>query len=242
VCGLLSVGAWRADAQAVGYTVSVNGARGAYPGQRVDSFYLFNSVDVAAGPFRLAATVPWMRTETTASEVPAVTDPALPSTATGFADPLVRIDLRVLDDPSRELQIGVAAGLKIPVVSASSGRGTGEADYAIGSNVFKAVHRTTFIADVLFWKYGDPEGVEFTDAWSYAVGAGQIFGHGRWSAIGSVAGFSAGVAGMPAPVTLNGGLMRLVGSDQSLGIAVSVGLNDGSNDLSIATTWRIAHR
>jgi hypothetical protein len=242
-CAMVVLGTASAGAQAIGYTASVNGVRGTYPGQRLDSVYVFNGVDIAGGPFNLAASIPWIRVKTTPSDlVDGVTVPAVASTSAGFGDPLMRFDVRVLDDRSRALQVGVAASVKLPVVDASSGRGTGRADYAVGTNVFKAVDRTSVMADVLFWKYGDPEGLDFSNAWSYSVAAARIFGDGRWSAIASLAGFSAGIGGMPAPVALNVGVMTLVAGNQSLGVTTSFGLNDGSSDFSVGMTWRISRQ
>ena len=240
-CGIVVLGSSPAAAQALGYTASLNGARGTYPMERVDSVYVFNGVDLGRGPFRLAVTIPWMRLETTSAEVvDGAIEPALAATTTGFGDPLLRFDVRVIDDRSRSLQVGVAASIKPPIVDASSGRGTGEADYAVGFNVFNTINRTSLMADVLFWKYGDPAGVDFANSWSYSVAAAQILGDGRWSAVASVAGFSAGVTEMPAPVALNVSVLRLVTRGQSLGVTASFGLNEGSNDFSVGTTWRIS--
>ena len=203
-CGIVVLGSSPAAAQALGFTSSLNGARGTYPMERVDSVYVFNGVDIGHDFFHLAVTIPWMRLATTPSGVvDGAIEPPPAATTTGFGDPLFRCDVRVLDDRSRSLQVGVAASIKPPIVDASSGRGTGEADYAVGFNVFKTINRTSLMTDVLFWKYGDPVAVDFADAWSYSVGAAQILGDGRWSAIASVAGFSAGVAGTPAPLALN---------------------------------------
>lgn len=228
-----------AGAQSIGYTGAFVGARGAYPTERVASTYVFNSVDITGGPARVALTVPWMRVETTLPQDPLIT-PILPTTSTGMGDPIVRLDLQLIDNRPQALQVGVAAAVKLAVVDVSTGRGTGEADYAAGATAFKTIRRTSLMADVLYWKYGDPEGFDFADSWSYSVGASQVIGTGRWSAYASVSGFSSAIADMPAPMAINMGVLTLVGRRQSLAVTASLGLNQSSTDFSLGTSWRIS--
>ena len=233
-----------AGAQEIGYTGSVFVTRGTYAvdADPETSVYLFNTVDVASGPFRAAVSVPWVRQRTTGL----VTDPAtgavqeLTQTVTGFADPLVRVDVRLLDDRARGWQAGVAGSVKLPVVDAATGRGSGEADYAGGGTVFKTFAGASVFGDVLFWKYGDPEGMDFEDMLSYSVGVGRVLGGGQWSTMISLSGFSRGLAGAAAPLQLNVAVLTLPGRFQSLAVTGGVGLNDTSGGLSIGTSWRIA--
>ena len=241
-CVMATSAASPVSAQSIGFTASMNGVRGTYPGERIDSVYVFNALDMTAGPVHVSATVPWMRMQTTLPDTAGEVTVTAPPATSGLGDPLLRVDLSLIDSHARGLQAGVATSVKLPVVDAASGRGTGETDAALGAAVFKSISRTSIMADVLFWKYGDPDGVDFTDAWSYSLSAARMLGDGRWSAIVSIAGFTAGVNDMPAPVALNVGAMRLVGGGQSLGVAASVGLNDGASDFSIGMTWRIARQ
>jgi hypothetical protein len=225
-------------AQTVGYTGSLSFVGGTYPTASVDAAYIFNSVDVTGGPIRAAVTVPLMRVESTpTADLTGTAAP--PSTTTGFGDPLVRVDFTVTEDRARGYQFTVAGAAKLPMVDAETGRGTGEADYAFGGSAFAAIGRTSLMADVLFWKYGDPEGVDFEDTLSYSLGVARTIGTGRWSLFSSIGGFSSGFAGSPPPLALNVGLLTLVGGHQSLAITASVGLNDSSGDFSIGTSWRI---
>lgn len=237
------VAAVPARGQEVGYTASLFVARSTYPTDRFTSTYLFNSVDLTVGPFRASVSVPFVRQRVITFD--AVLDPAtgaltdLETTTTGLGDPLVRTDLRVIDDRSRGLQIAVAGSVKLPVVEAEGGLGTGQADIGIGGSVFKVAGRTSLYADILFWKYGDPEGLDFEDSLSYSIGIGRVLGSGRWSGMISLAGFSQGVGESAPPVLLNVAALALAGRRQSLAITASVGLNDNSG-FSIGTSWRIA--
>jgi hypothetical protein len=224
----------------VGYTGSLYVVRGTYPAERVESVYFFNGVDVSGGPIRAAVTLPLLRVETTpAAEVPGVT-PAAPFTSAGIGDPLVRVDVNLLNDRARGLQVALAGAVKVPVVGADTGRGTGEADYGIGGSAFATLDRTSVMADVLFWKYGDPEGIDFQDTLSYSVGVARAVGSGRYSALASIGGFSSGLGGATPPLALNVGILALVGRRQSLAVTASIGLNESSSDFSIGTSWRIA--
>jgi len=238
--GLLLVAPALAAAQAVGYTGSLYAAQGRSPTERTDSVYVFAGIDAAAGPARLTLSVPFVRTVTTPEDSAAGETGAAAATTTGVADPLLRLDVRVWNHRARALQVGAAAAVKLPVVDAATGRGTGEADYAVGASAFTAAGRTSFLADVLYWQYGDPDGVDFANTWSYSFGAARIIGRGRVSALGSISGFSSGIAGEPAPVSLNIGFLSLVGRGQSLAVSASVGLTDSASDFSVGTSWRIA--
>ena len=164
----------------------------------------------------------------------------LASTSTGVADSTVRIDVRVWDNRPRAIQVGLTGAVKLPVVDATSGRGTGEADYGVGASAFKTMSRTSLMADVLFWKYGDPEGVDFANTSSCSAGVAQVVGGGRFSAMGSISGFSSGVGDLPPPVALNLSVLSLIGRRQSLAVTASIGLNDSTSDFSVGTSWRIA--
>jgi len=231
-----------ARAQEVGYTASLFAARSTYPTDRFTSLYFFNSVDLTAGPVRASLSLPLVRQRVTTFD--AAVDPAtglvtdLETTTTGLGDPLVRADVRVIDDRSLGLQVAVAASVKLPVVDAEDGLGTGETDYGIGASVFKTAGRTSVYADVLFWKYGDPEGIDFEDSLSYSVGMGRVLGSSRWSAMVSLAGFSQGVGAAAPPVQLNVAVLALAGRRQSVAVTAGIGLNEGSG-FSIGTSWRI---
>jgi hypothetical protein len=245
-CGLLGLlaGATLAAAQDVGFSVSVSGARADYPGQRLSGIYVFNSLDVTAGPVRIWASVPLIRQWSTVDVVDPVTGTSAPAreTTSGAGDPLVRIDLRLHHDPVRALQVGVAASLKPSITDAAGGLGTGASDVAFGASLFKGLGRTSILADVLYWKYGDPEGLDFEDTLSYSLGVGHVMGRGRWSSMVSLSGFSRGLEGGAAPVQLNVAALALAGRRHSLSIMAGFGLNAGASDLSFGAGWRVSLR
>jgi len=232
-------------AQSAAFTASFFSARSSTAGTTFDSVYLFNSVDLSSGPLRVTFSVPFVRqhvvTEATVDPADGTMIPASDTTSTGFGDPLARVDVTLVDDAARSLVVSLAGSVKLPVVDAAGGLGTGETDVAFGGSVFKAAGRTSFLADALFWKYGDPEGVDFEDALSYSVGIGRVVGTtGRWSTLVALSGFTAGFNSLAAPVQLNVGLLGLIGRRQSLAVSAGIGLSESATDFSIGTSWRVA--
>jgi hypothetical protein len=233
-----------AAAQDVGYTASFFVAHSGAPTVTYDSVYLFNSVDLTSGPLRFTLSVPWARQHLVSEEAVNPIDgsviPAADTVTTGFGDPLARVDVRLVDDWSRALQIAVVGSVKLPVVDPEGGLGTGETDLGFGVSAYKGAGRTSLLIDAVYWKYGDPEGVDFEDALSYSVGVARMVGTGKWSAMASLSGFTSAFEGLSAPVQLNVGLLSLVGRSQSLAISAGFGLTDSAGDFSIGTSWRIS--
>lgn len=234
-----------AAAQAVGYTGSFYTVRGTYDGAETDGLYVFNAVDVSAGPVRVAFTIPWVQAETAATTVDASgAMTPLAYSSRGIGDPVVRGDLRVWRDRHATFQIGAAGAVKLPVADLTSGLGTGEMDVGAGATAFKAVNRTSLMADVMYWHYGDPAGIDFVDTWSYSIGVGQVIGQARrWSVMGSLSGFTTGLDEAPPPRSLTMTVLALSGRNQSIGMSASVGLNDSASDFSLGVSWRLSwHR
>lgn len=227
-----------ANAQTVGFTGALYGVRGTYPTERVNSVYVFTGGDVTVGPVRVMATLPFIRASTT-PDATVTSTPLTSTTSTGVGDPLVRVDVRLGDNPPRRVQIGLAGAVKVPIVDAATGRGSGEADYGLGWTTVTTIQRTSLMADVMYWTYGDPEGADFTDTWSYSVGVARVVGGGRSSLMASIGGFSSGVGVAPPPVALTVGLLTLVQRRQSLALTASVGLTDSSSDVSVGASWRL---
>jgi hypothetical protein len=242
---MLLAAATAAGAQELGYTGSLFVSHLSYPDDegRATSVYLFNSVDVTAGPVRASVSIPFIRRNSTFPE-PSIDPASSPAewaeTATGFGDPLIRADFAVLDDRSLGLELTVAGSLKLPLASVESGLGTGEADVGAGGSLFAARGRTSLFADLIYWKYGDPAGVDFKDSLSYSVGIGRTIGTGRWSALTSLGGFSRGIDGQPGPLQLNLTMLAAASRRHSVAVTAGIGLNDATRGFSLGTSWRIA--
>jgi hypothetical protein len=243
-CTVLAAGTVPARAQEVGFGVAVSTARATRPDQRLSGVYVFNSLDVTAGPVRIWASVPLVTQRTTFDTLdPATGGPlTLRDTSSGFADPLIRLDLQLLDDVAGALQVGVSAAVKPGLADADKGLGTGATDVAFGASVFKGLGRTSLLADAQYWRYGDPEGLDYEDTLSYSLGIGRVMGSGRWSSLVSLSGFSRGIEGAPAPVQVNVAILALAGRRQSVTVAAGFGLNDSASDFTFGAGWRVILR
>lgn len=243
-CGVTAAllsGITPARAQEVGVSLAVSGARGTYDAAyHLSGLYLFAGVDVTGGPVRLWASVPFIRSSSSVDTVDPVTgaSSASQSTTTGMGDPLVRVDLRLVNDRAHSLQVRAAAAVKPSLVNAASGRGTGKTDVAVGGAVFGGFGRTSVFADALYWKYGDPDGVDFQDAVVYSVGFGRVIGTGRWASMVTLSGASKAMSGGDAPMQLNLAALLAAGRRQSLAISGGVGLRGVTGGVSVSTSWR----
>ena len=234
-------------AQDIAYTGTVFATHGTYldGAEKSSSLFVFNTVEAGAGRFHASVSVPFISRRTTwtptGAEVAAGTaDTAFKDTATGVGDPWVRAEVRVVDDRLRGVQVSVAGSLKLPMVSAENGLGTGKADAALGGSMYVTQGAASFFVDAMFWKYGDPEGIDFQDALSYGLGVGHVIGSGRWSAAGSLVGFSRGIDGTSPPLQLTLTVLRLLSARQSLALSAGFGLNDRTDRISIGASWRVA--
>jgi hypothetical protein len=227
-------------AQTVGFTASLTGVRSTYPLEQVDGVYVFHGMDVSKGRVRASVTIPFVRlmSEPVSTLSGTTTLPA-PSSSTGFADPVIRVDVRLIESRPRHGQFGLSVAAKPAIVDVATGRGSGRSDYAIGGTAFSTARRTSLMADVLYWEYGNPPDLDVRNALSFSFGAAHVLGSGRWSALASISGFTTGTGDIPAPISLNLGVLTLASGRQSLALNASIGLTDGSSDFAIGTSWRI---
>jgi hypothetical protein len=238
--GWLVISPVDALAQTVGATISVVTIRGAYATGTTEGVVLFSGVDAQAGPLRLAVSIPLSRMTTSPlATVPGGAVPGSSSTA-GAGDPLVRADLRVVDDTRRGFQVSAAGAVKYAMVDEASGRGSGEHDLGAGGSVFLMRGRTSLMADAMFWRYGDPDGIDYRDGVSYSVGVGRLVGAGRWSVLGTLAGFSAGLDDSTPPVSLGVSLLGAFLNGHSVAVSTGVGLTSGASDVSVGVSWRVS--
>jgi hypothetical protein len=245
VLALIVAGAGAAEAQDVGFTASLFFARTSGPGATFDSTSVFNSVDLGRGPLRVTFSIPFGRyhsvIEPGVNPVDGTVLPGTDTTATGFGDPLIRADVRVIDNPSRGLSLSVAGSIKPPVADPAEGLGTGEMDYAVGASLYRAMGRTALLADALYWVYGDPDGVDYLDGLSFSTGVARtLSASGRWSTLVTVSGFTAGYGDLSAPVQVNVGLLTLVGRRHSLAVSAGIGVTESASDFSVGASWRIS--
>jgi hypothetical protein len=262
---VLSTLVTHAAAQDVAYTGGVQFATGRYLFEtRTNSVYVLSGLDVAAGPLRLAASIPVVVQSTpwiTSGPVPL---PAggqqageltrqmgrghrrivLPATGletlVGFGDPLLRGEVELVRDAPNHPSVRVLAGAKPPLASIDDGFSTGAWDYGTGVSVSKRAGVHSFSADASFWHFGDLEELPLKDAWSYSASYGRVLAGGRWSLFVSGSGFTTIIDGQDPPVQIALGIGRAFSSRRALTGMLSFGVTDTAPDVTVGIGWRLS--
>jgi hypothetical protein len=162
---------------------------------------------------------------------------------TGIGDPLVRGDVEIVSDVAARPSVRLHAAAKIPLRDPDSGFSTGEWDVGSGISLAKSAGRNSVFADVSYWRFGDPAGLELQDAVAYSAAYGRTLATGRWSLMASVSGWSTMIEGADPPVEVGLGVTRLVGAaNRGVSLFANVGLTETAPDFSIALGWRVGLR
>jgi hypothetical protein len=193
---------------------------------------------VTTGRLQLSGTLPYVRTSAPGNVVggggllglPPIIDPTRPATRErreGMGDLKLAAAYTV---PSSHIGLAFTGQVKVPTASAAKGLGTGEADYALGAEIYRRFGTVTPFAAIGYTLAGDPEGYDLRNSLSARAGAalqmsGGLRGHVSY---GYAQSSSALIADEQQIVTgLNASLSRGL----SLGIYGSAGLSEGAPDV-----------
>ncbi|HEX7091889.1 MAG TPA: hypothetical protein VF192_17360 [Longimicrobiales bacterium] len=155
----------------------------------------------------------------------------------GLADPLLSAAVQLYRGWGPLLSVDVAAHVKPPLVAAESGAGTGEWDAGVGILAAAAAgSRNLLFADLGWWRYGDPPGLEFPDEVTFGIGAGRALGDRLAAMLLLSGGIDTG--GEAASSALLAVASYRVGAAGSLAAGASVGLDDDAAP-SLFVAWRV---
>ncbi len=259
-------GAWPARAQQIDYSGSVQYASGDYlfP-ERSDALFLYNGLGLTLGRVRLSASLPLVFQRTpwviytdvtglpgaeggsgtgqdvtgSGSEVGATLVDTVSYEEFGVGDPLVRADLRLLDERGLRPSVRLTLDVKAPIGDVERGFSSGEWDYAGGVSVTKSVGTTFLFFDFAYWYVGDMPGVELQNSLAYGAGVGHSLGGGKLGLLASLFGSSRIQPAVDPPVQVSLGLSYLLGLRRSLMVSASAGLTDSAPDISLSFGWFI---
>ncbi len=249
-------GAWPARAQRLDYSGSVQYASGDYlfP-ERASALFLYNGLGLTVGRVRLSASLPLVYQRTpwvTYTEVTGTSGADGGSGAAGsvlvdtisyeelgIGDPLVRADLRVLDERGLLPAVRLTLDVKAPVGDVERGFSSGEWDYAGGLSLTKSVGRTLLFADLAYWYVGDMPGVELGNSLAYGAGIGRSLGGGKLGVLASIFGSTRIQPAVDPPLQVSLGLSYLLDLRRSLMVSASAGLTDSAPDISLSLGWFI---
>lgn len=186
---------------------------------------LLNGITLQADRIRLGVALPLLLRGAGAESGPSL------------ADPLLSAAVQLYRGWGPLLSVDVDARVKPPLVAVESGGGTGEWDAGVGIMLAAAAgSRTLLFADLGWWRYGDPPGLEFPDEVTFGIGAGRAL-RDRLAAMLLLSGGidTGGEASSSALLAL---ASYRVGAAGSLAAGASVGLDDDAA-LSLFVAWRV---
>lgn len=248
-----------ATAQRFDYSGSVQYATGEYfLTERSNSVFLLNGLGMSLGRLRVSGSVPfilqsspWITYTTFGSgttgmggSVDGTSTELRADTATqqqvGLGDPMFYAGLEVVRSRAGMLSVRVSGSVKAPLGDVERGFSTGQWDYAAGLALSGVLGGTLLFADVAYWVFGDPPGLEYIDPIAYSFGVGRPFANGKLGLMASVFGYTEVIEGATPPVQASLGLSYLVDFRRSLMGTVSFGLTDSSPDIAVSVGWSLA--
>jgi hypothetical protein len=134
----------------------------------------------STGPFRVAATMPYLRIEGAANVVgggeggPIIVDPGAPTdevTREGFGDLSLSAAYTLPSAMTGAFEVDLSGRVKLPTSNEDEGLSTGETDLSVGTDVSYPLGAWTPFVGLGYRMPGDPDGVDLNNTLSASVGA-----------------------------------------------------------------------
>lgn len=246
-------------AQTLNYSGSLQYSTGEYfLAERSNSLFFTNALGLSAGRLRVSGSVPlilqsspWLvytggatgsvgvagAMEGAGSEV--IVDTASQQQL-GLGDPMLYAGFELLRGPGSPLSVRLTGAVKAPMGNVERGFSTGAWDYAAGLSLSGVLGGTMLFADVAYWVFGDPPGLEYRDPVAYSLGFGRPLIGGKLGLMASVLGYTEVIEGVAPPAQASLSLSYLIDWSRSLMGGVSFGLTDSSPDIAFSLGWSFA--
>ena len=128
-----------------------------------------------AGRMVYRASVPYLFVKGDTGVIPGIGQargaPARSGSASGLGDIVLSAAYGAYYDPASTLGLDLTGKVKLPTADESEGLGTGETDFAILADLYKAFGQWTGFGGVGFHIMGDAPGLPLENAWSANLGA-----------------------------------------------------------------------
>jgi len=124
------------------------------------------------GPWTFRLTIPWVESEGTANREVGANVVSESVTQSGLGDIFLYGGYTILD--SRTAPVGMDLGARIKFATADSDKfliTTGENDYSIQADFYKAIDKLTPFFTLGWTSKGDPDGIDFKNPWYFSLGA-----------------------------------------------------------------------
>lgn len=135
--------------------------------------------------------------------------------------------------------VSLSAAAKVPVTDPDSGLGSGAWDFGAGASAIVAAGRTLVLADLSYQWVGDLPELELQDGLAYTLGFSRPAFSGSGSILLAVAGMSAVVEDMEAPVSVLASLGRSTDGGAFVSLGVGIGLTESAPDFSVNLGWSV---
>ncbi len=253
----------RGRAAEIGYSGALQFATGEYIfTDRTNSLYLLNGFYVSEGRVRVSVTLPviYQNTSLVSNGGPGMISSGgeggdgagghmqggqMQSVGMndfreiGVGDPLGRVDVEILKRGRGFPSVSIAALAKPPVANAGRGFGTGEWDFGAGLSAARGMSRFFLSASMIYWKIGDPPGVDFKNPIAYSVAVGRPFAGSRFSAILSFSGYTRVLEDADPFGQLGISLAYWPTARRYVSGTFASGLSDSTPDASVSLGWGI---
>lgn len=157
----------------------------------------------------------------------------------GVGDMVAYADCRVYSDEKSALAFYLNAQVKAPTSSNDENLGTGRWDVGASITMRKGFDDYVTFVDAGYLDIGDPEGVTYSNPFTFGIGVGRFLGQGKYSVLFYYSGYTKILDAYDAPQQLSlGGNVRL--SDEIiLSIIGSKGIGNSTPDFTLNSGVRI---
>lgn len=141
---------------------------------------------------------------------------------------------QLFNEINNPIDLYFTPGIKFPTASSSSGIGTGKFDYSLSANVRRSIESFVLLAEAGFIKFGDPDGIDYKDPFTYGVGLGKFISENGNSVLLYFLSYTTILDNYEPPRQLSLGFNFKLNSTVVLSLIGSKGLSNYSPDFSFS--------
>jgi len=171
-------------------------------------------------------------------------DPGIADTisysSASFGDPNLSGNIKLYESKNQRTSVQTNLNIKFPLADPTDGFGTGAWDFGAGMSIFQRIGSDyLWILDVMHWRLGDMNNLEFKNPVSFSSGLGRSFSNGKWLISANIYGYTRIIEEIEPPLSsgLNAG--PRINPKMNLNASVVIGLSDSNPDVSTGLGWSV---
>lgn len=206
---------------------------------RTRSYVVPLTARVRKGPFRLSATLPYIRIDGSTQVIPGEDGPIVEEPTferelrEGFGDLNVRARYRLPKHRLAGFEVDLLGRVKLPTGSERKRLSTGEVDYSFGAEISRQIGSLEPFVEVEYRINGDPPDRDYKNTFSTSVGASTRFGRSMFRVAYDYS--QSRVRGRKGSHSIDAFVGTPVSRRLLLGGFASVGLSERAPDFSIGS-------